>query len=215
MPSVRWAPLAQAFGDTSISAAVFFAISAARVSSMVARPALSSLLAVALGDGFSVTGNSTGIGGGGGGGYHENDGYHGRRRGGSRALLSAAIGVSQTVGVLAAGIVFARVVGAASGNSGVNPGVVCFRLAAVAFAGVYLATSLVHATGGVGAGGATRVGAEGWRGGGGVGGSSGAWLVSCDVVEETIEGRRAASSARGVGGGVVDVWASGSAAKES
>lgn len=193
-----WTPLAQTHGVTFTAVAV--AVATARASAMVARPALATLLSVALGPSLAGGGG----GGGGGNSCNVNDGYNKSRRGG-RALLSAAIGVSQAIGVLAAGVAFARAV-----NVGADAGVVCFRIAAVAFVGVYLATLFVHATEGVGA-------ASGGRGGGALRGANGGWLATCDFVEQAMSAR---ASARGVGGGMagggaVGGWGGGGMAKES
>ncbi|CBN73879.1 hypothetical protein Esi_0007_0209 [Ectocarpus siliculosus] len=124
---------------------------------MLARPALGNLLSVALGHA------------GGGGGVSDR---HHRRRSADGVLLAVTAGVSQSIGVLAMGVVFSRAVAA-----GADAGVVSFRLVAAAFVGVYLATLLVSSSSGT-AGSRAR-----WRCGGG-GGSGGPWLAMCDCVEE-------------------------------
>ncbi|CAM9553888.1 unnamed protein product [Ectocarpus fasciculatus] len=141
-------------------AAVTAATAASRAAStMLARPALGNLLSVALGHA-------------GGGGVNDR---HQRRRTADGVLLAVAAGVSQSVGVVAIGVVFSRAV-----KAGADAGVVSFRLVAVAFVGVYLATLLGTSSSGT-------VGARArWRGGsGGSGsGSGGPWLAMCDCVEE-------------------------------
>lgn len=172
-------PLAGTHGATFT--AVALAVAAARASAVVARPALGNLLGVALGYAPS----------GGGAVY---DGYRGRRRPGDRMLVATAIGVSQAIGILATGVVFARAI-----KAGTDAGIVCFRLAAVGFVGLYLATLVVHATEGAGGGGGGGARGGGWRGG---------WLATCDFVEEAFAGTGAGRVAGGVGGG--GGWSSGS-----
>ncbi|CAB1118429.1 unnamed protein product [Ectocarpus sp. CCAP 1310/34] len=144
--------------------ATFAAVTAAAAASraactMLARPALGNLLNVALGHA-----------GGGGGGVSDR---HHRRRSADGFLLAVTAGVSQSIGVLAMGVVFSRAV-----TVGADAGVVSFRLVAAAFVGVYLATLLVTSSSGT-AGCRAR-----WRGGSGGGGSGGPWLAMCDCVEE-------------------------------
>ena len=145
-------------GAASFAVAVF-AYAAMRASNIVARPSLANLLAVALGTGSAYGGIA-------------------RRR---AALKVTAVGISQTIGALVAGAVFAAAVGARAGT-----GVVCFRVAAVAFVGVYLVTMFVEAT--EGAGGYDT----GWRGAGC------AWLATCDLVEEAMV--PASAGVRGMNG---------------
>lgn len=162
-------------------AAVTFAVAASRTASaMLARPALANLLSVALG-------------GGGGGGYGgeapPDDGY--RRRPGRRTaaadgtLLAVAAGVAQSIGVLSMGAVFSGAV-----RAGADAGVVSFRLVAVAFVGVYLATLLVHSSEGTGA---SAAGARGARWRGGLNGGA-PWVGLCDFVEHAVAAATTVSS---------------------
>ncbi|CBJ32831.1 conserved unknown protein [Ectocarpus siliculosus] len=143
--------------DATFAAVTAAAAASRAASTMLARPALGNLLSVALGHA------------GGGGGVSDR---HHRRRSADGVLLAVTAGVSQSIGVLAMGVVFSRAVAA-----GADAGVVSFRLVAAAFVGVYLATLLVSSSSGT-AGSRAR-----WRCGGG-GGSGGPWLAMCDCVEE-------------------------------
>lgn len=100
-------------------------------------------------------------------------------------LVATLIGASQAIGILVTGVVFARAI-----KAGTDAGIVCFRLEAVGFVGLYLATLIVHATEGAGGAGGGRSG--GWRGG---------WLATCDFVEEAFVGTGARRVMEGVGGG--------------
>ena len=161
-------------------AAVTVAAAASRASSaMLARPALGNLLSIALGHG-----------GGGGGALGSssssvNDGYH-RRRSADGTLLAVAVGASQSAGVLGIGAVFSRAV-----RAGADAGVVSFRLVAVAFVGVYLATLFVHSS----------EGTSGGRAAGGGGGGMRArlrgelpWVGMCDAVEQAVAAATTVSS---------------------
>lgn len=161
-------PLAGTHGATFT--AVALAVATARASAVVARPALGNLLSVALG--YAPPGGSV------------DDGNRGRRSG-DRMLVATSIGVSQAIGILVTGVVFARAI-----KAGTDAGIVCFRLVAVGFVGLYLATLVVHATEGAGGGGGSRGG--GWRGG---------WLATCDFVEEAFVATGARRVMEGVGGG--------------
>lgn len=118
--------------------------------------------------------------------------------------MAAAIGVSKAIGVLTVGGTFAR-----AGNAEVDGGVVCFRLCAVGFLGIYFATMFVHTTDGTGGG-----GGAGWRSGGAAGGGGGAWLCLCDFVEEAIPVHAGVGGGVGAAGGGSD-WGLGSTVKES
>lgn len=181
----------QSRGATAIAAAV--AIATVRAASMVSRPALANLLKVALGHSPGCESSGSDIGGASDAYY-----YPKRRRGGGSGtggtlLQVVAVGVSQMVGVLTAGAAFGAAV-----KAGTPAGTVLFRLAAVAYVGIYLATLFVHATEGSGGRSAGRR----------AGGASGAWLTTCDFVEEAIVARGGLSSARGAGG--VDAGVGGS-----
>lgn len=142
-------------------------------------------MSVALGH----VGGGGSIGGGGGGGT--NDGYY-RRRSADGAVLTVAVGASQTVGVLGMGAVFSRAV-----RAGADAGVVSFRLLAAAFVGVYLATLFVHSSEGTAAasaGGAARARWRGGMNGGGGGGGGLPWVGVCDVVEEAVAAATTVSS---------------------
>lgn len=179
-----WLPLHK-YRGASFAAAVF-AYAVVRASNIVVRPSLNNLLGVAIG-------NSSTFGSGGGG--------RGTRR--RTALKVVAVGVSQVIGVLVAGMIFAR-----SAQTRAGATVLCFRLAAVAFVGVYMATLFVDATEGTGGFDA------GWRGTGGT------WLPACDFVEEAMAPASAGVRSMGGFGGMPTSTArrwgsSGSMAKES
>lgn len=156
------------FSRDATFAAVTIAVAASRAASaMLARPALGNLVGVALGH----AGDSSGAGG-------ANDGHHRqRRRLADGTLLAVAAGVSQSIGVLAMGVVFSKAV-----TAGADAGVVSFRLVAAAFVGVYLATLVVHSSEGTAGGGPGAGGGRGrWRGG-----NTGPWLPMCDCVEQAV-----------------------------
>lgn len=143
--------------SNSLLAMVAVILSLGRASGIFARHALVKLLEIAMGT------------------YINN--RHRPGEGRTATAAAAATGLSKVVGVLMAGAVFARAVGA-----GAKPGVVLFRLAAVGFLGLYLATMFMDVTEGTVAGG---MGSWGAGAAGGAGGrDSAVWLSVCDFVDE-------------------------------
>lgn len=174
-----------------VLAVVIVAVAMARTSAIVARTAMFSLFGVALG--YSSNGGSLGeISGD----THEDSS---QRRHPKRAKL--AIGVSKAVGVLVAGLTFARAVHARAGAGGV-----CFRLVAVAFFGVFLSTMFVHATDGAGEGATGH-----WYGI-----PLGSRSIACDVVEEAMDAHaHAAADWKDPWEASRSDWRTGTTAKES
>lgn len=149
------------------------ALSIAKAAGLVARHALAQLLGITL---PSVYANSHIQGSNGG----RNETFERRRSTGASkrvgALVSAATGASRVVGVLIAGAVFSRAV-----RAGVGAGVACFRLSAVGFLGLYLASMFVDATIGTGGNDAEN-GRRGTAGAGG--GDTAVGFVMCDFLFE-------------------------------
>lgn len=153
----------------ALFAAVVLALSIAKAAGLVARHALAQLLAITL---PTLYANSCDHGTNGG----RDDKFERRRRTRASkrvgALVAVATGASRVVGVLIAGAVFSRAV-----QAGIGAGVACFRLSAVGFLGLYLASMFVDATIGTGGGG----GENGRRGAAGAGGGDSAvGFVMCD-----------------------------------
>lgn len=171
-------------------AVVAVAAATARASATLARPALLSLLGVALGHASSADAGAAGGGDSRPGAYPRG---HPRR-------AKLAVGAARGAGVLVVGWIFARAVDASAGAGGV-----CFRLTAVAFSGLCFATMFVRATDGAGGGSAGQ-----WRDS-----NPGAVPVVCEFVEEALGahlGAGARESKAWAGGAL---WGPAGTAKES